>query len=477
MNIYHLIKERSRQWEEQPAIHDEHGSLSFSELISEADGLSSQLKRSGVQEGSCMAVMSKNSREFIVAILAGLNCRACVMPLSNKLTESELEQVISETGCSGILDDKTGVNPAGKKSSDISIGNSILGFTLLNQAEKQFAPHVDHPAFIRFTSGTTGKSKGVIISHQSVKERIEAANKGLNLGSEDAVVWVLPIAYHFVVSIILYLYFGTAIILCNDFMAKAIVEHATRFHGTLLYGSPMHIRLLAGDASLNSLGGLKSVISTSAGISLELCQAFKKKFGIPVSQAFGIIEVGLPIINFEKSVEHPEAVGYVLPDYNVEILDDEQNILSAGETGNLGIRGPGMFDAYLFPPQTRNEILKDGWFITGDLASKQPDGLIKIEGRRKSMINVSGNKVFPEEVEAVIDSHPAVEASRVFGNRHLLMGEIVEAEVVLKNNTEVEVESLLSFCRSRLTSFKVPQKVKFVKSIAETGSGKVKRHV
>lgn len=475
MNIFSLIKNRSRSWRDNPAIHDDAGSLSYSDLILEAEECSAELNKHGVKEGTCLAIMSKNSREFITAILAGLDCGATVMPLSNKMTADEFSHLLAEAEVHYIIDDSTGIKPS-EKGKDVAIGKSVMRFSALREFKERFAPHVKNPAFIRFTSGTTGKSKGVIISHQSVKERIEAANKGLKLGPEDAVIWVLPIAYHFVVSIMLYLYYGSAIVLCNDFMAKAIVGCAKKVNGTMLYASPMHIRLLAGDAAVNTLGGLKRVISTSAGISLELCESFRKKFHIPVSQAFGIIEVGLPIINLQKSSEHPDAAGYALPDYEAEVLDDDCNILPAMQSGSLAIKGPGMFDGYLSPPQTRDEILKNGWFITGDLASKHSDGLIKIEGRKKSMINVSGNKVFPEEVEGVIDAHPAVSASRVFGNSHPLLGEMVEAEVVLKNGMSLEGEDLLRYCRSKLTSFKVPQKIKVVTSIAETGSGKVKRH-
>ncbi len=476
MNIFSLIKERSQSWKTNPAIHDDAGSLSYADLIIAAERFSAELKEHGVTEGTCLAIMSKNSREFIIAILAGLDCGAMVAPLSNKMTMDEFMLFLAEAAVHFVIDDNSGIKPSGE-GRDVVIGNNIMRFSALSEFKGRCAPHVNNPAFIRFTSGTTGKAKGVVISHQSVMERIEAANKGLKLGTEDSVIWVLPIAYHFVVSIILYLYYGSAIVLCNDFMAKTIADCARKFKGTLLYASPMHIRLLVGDATVHSLGGLKRVISTSAGISLDLCESFKKKFKIPVSQAFGIIEVGLPIINFEKSSEHPEAVGYALPDYTVEILDENFNILTAGQTGCLAIKGPGMFDAYLSPPLTRDEVLKNGWFITGDLALKQPDGLVKIVGRTKSMINVSGNKVFPEEVEAVIDSHPSVKTCRVFGSSHPLLGEMAEAEVVLKDGMSLEAEDLLRYCRSKLTSFKAPQKIRFVTSIAETGSGKVKRHL
>lgn len=476
MNIFSIIHQAANKWGDKVAIYDEYGTLSFSALEKEVDQLTSKLKSLGVAEGNSIGVMARNSRQFIIGIFAGLGCGAVVMPLSHQMRKLEIEQIISEAELHFLIDDKSGQPPLEKvkEELDMTIGSFRFSETSIEKT-KPFAPHINNPAFIRFTSGTTGKSKGVVVSHKAVFERIEAANKALNLGSSDTVVWVLPMAYHFMVSIVLYINCGTAIAITKDFLAKTILEYTTKFNGTLLYASPMHIRMLAGDKSDISLSTLKTVISTSAGISLDACLAFKDRFGIDVSQAYGIIEIGLPIINHKKSADHPEAVGQALPDYQVELLDEENNILPFGKIGKLAIKGPGMFDGYLTPPKRKEEILNDGWFMTGDLASKTASGLITIEGREKSMINVSGNKVFPEEVEAVLNAHSAVEISKIIGNKHPLMGEIVEANVVLKPNNEATADLLITWCRQRLSAYKIPQVIRFVDSIEMTGSGKVKR--
>jgi long-chain acyl-CoA synthetase len=477
MNVYEIIHRASVKWGAKPAIHDEYGVLSFAELEKEVTHLCSELKSLGVSEGSSIGVMARNSRQFIIGIFAGLGCGATVMPLSHQMKRSEIDQIVKETGLDFIIDDKSGQLPIENSKEEISMSIGVFRFGKTGvENPAKFAPHIHNPAFIRFTSGTTGKSKGVVVSHQSVLERIQAANKALQLGTEDTVVWVLPMAYHFMVSIVLYIYYGTAIAITKDFLARTIIEYTNKYNGTLLYAAPMHIRMLAGDRSGAQLASLKTVISTSAGIPLEACLEFKTKYGIDVSQAYGIIEIGLPIINHIKSADHPEAVGHALPDYQVEILDEENNILPAGKIGKLAIKGPGMFDGYLTPPRKREEILNEGWFMTGDLASKTDSGLIKVEGREKSMINVSGNKVFPEEVETVLNAHEAVKISRIFGNKHLLMGEIVEAKVVLKPGREVTADQLMGWCRQHLSAYKVPQIIHFVTSIEMTGSGKIVRH-
>jgi acyl-coenzyme A synthetase/AMP-(fatty) acid ligase len=165
-----------------------------------------------------------------------------------------------------------------------------------------------------------------------------------------------------------------------------------------------------------------------------------------------------------------------LPAYRVEVLGDDGKMVSPGTTGHLVMRGPGMFDAYLFPFRLRREVLSEGWFHTGDLAVKDEHGLISLMGRKKSMINVAGNKVFPEEVESVLNRHPAVSVSRVSGFQHPLLGECVAAEVVLKPGTDATgSEALRNYCLEHLSSYKVPQRIEIVQDLPMTGSGKIKR--
>ncbi|MBK8341784.1 MAG: AMP-binding protein [Flavobacteriales bacterium] len=468
MNVFKRIKQRAARWPDRPAIHGAQATLTFTEVIAAAERVADDLVARGVTAGTGLGISDHNSAEFIIAMLAGLRCGAVVVPIASNLTAAEREALIEGVGIHALLSE-------GEGDGALMIGARRFQVQRMHRAEERIAPHIAEAAFIRFTSGTTGTSKGVVLSHSTVIERVEAANKGLGLSEHDAVVWVLPMAYHFVVSIMLYLYFGAAVILCEDFTAQAIAQCAQRFKGTLLYAAPTHIRLLVADRTVTSLGTVRQVISTSAGLPVGLCAQFKERFGLPVSQAFGIIEVGLPIINTERSDQDPETVGHALPDHEVAILDDALHPLPDGSIGLLALRGPGLFDGYLSPPILRDAVLQRGWFLTGDLAMRTADGLVSIKGRRKSMINIAGNKVFPEDVEAVINAHPEVQASRVFGGTHALFGEIVEAEVVLTPGAVLDAEDIVSFCRERLSAYKLPQRIHFVEALAMTATGKVKR--
>ena len=208
----------------------------------------------------------------------------------------------------------------------------------------------------------------------------------------------------------------------------------------------------------------------------NISQAFQKRYNQIVHQAFGIIEIGLPIVNTDISEEYLDAVGYALPDFDVQVFDKNNKVLPSGETGVLGIKGPGMFDAYLDPPVMRNDLLIDGYFYTADFATISNEGMIKIEGRKKSMINIAGNKVFAEEVEHVLEELPYIEMARVSGVPHPLMGQIIQAEVVVNELEMLDVETVLPFCRERLSTFKIPQKLLVVDSLPMTKTGKIQRH-
>lgn len=475
--VYDILKDAAQQWPTNPAVYDEYGTLSFRQLFEETEELRNILLEMGIREGMGIGVMAANGRNFIIGLFAAVGCGAAVMPLSPLLKQPEVDDILKDANLHAIIDDRSGIQPLDGIETVIPMKNGSFRFSHTGvDASVLLAPFVAQPAFIRFTSGTTGRSKGVIVSHRSVVDRIVAANKGLQLGSNDAVVWVLPMAYHFMVSIVLYVKFGTAIAVAKDFLAKNIIDITNQYKGTLLYASPLQIKLLASDAGREMMPSLKKVISTSAGIGLDVCLAFKKRFGIDVSQAYGIIEIGLPILNYSRSEEHPEAVGYAVEGYTVDVLDENHHPLPAGEIGHLGIKGPGMFDAYLKPATLREDVLKNGYFLTADFASKTKDGLIKIEGRSKSVINVSGLKVFPEEVEAVLETIPEVKQARISSSPHPLMGQIIEAELVLHDGASVDVEDVLTYCKKRLSAFKAPQRIKIVDSLPMTGSGKLQRH-
>lgn len=474
MNIYNILIQSADKWPDGVAVIDEFGSLTYRELLHETNCLIRDLQSGYIGPGIALGIITKNNRNFITTLMAGVGCNALVMPIFPQQKPREIEENVRDGQLHYLLTDTEAYSGMATLIKVMAFfGEQLYLYKTRRPLAKKTAAFVPDAALMRFTSGTTGKAKGVIISHKSVVERVKAANKVLKLGRSDRVVWVLPMAFHFVVSIVLYLKYGVGIIVNDNFLADSIIDSIRTHRGTLLYGSPMHIKLLNSHPGKADISSLKKVISTTTGISAELCRTFTKKYGLPVTQAFGIIEVGLPIINQEKPEEHPDAVGYALPAYQVGILDEQHLPLPDGKTGLLGIRGPGMFDGYLDPPTPREKVLKNGWFLTGDYAVRTAGGLITIKGRKKNVVNVSGNKVFPEEVQDVINTYEGITASKVYSKQHPLLGEVVAADVVLEEEN-IDTEAIINHCRQYLSPYKVPQFVRAVEQLDMTASGKVK---
>ena len=476
MNIFESLSHAARQWPGQPAIIDAAGSLDYQSLWREIESLRAQLARLDVRPGLGVGVRARNGRAFVIGALAALGCGATVMPIHHQLKPVELADLLACAPLGAILDDGCGRGQL-DKALGLELSAAVgLRFTSLEAARVPLAPAFQDAAFVRFTSGTTGTAKGVVLTHRAVLDRIRAANRGLNLTCEDRVLWVLPMAYHFYVSILLYLHAGAAVVISPDYLAEGILDAASQHQATFLYATPMHVRLLTGEASGRAFPPtLKRVMSVSSRLDAETARDFLARYRTPVAQGYGIIEVGLPIMNLEEAAEHPEAIGRPLPGFEAALFDQAMRPVPEGETGQLAVRGPGLFAGYLSPPRRREEVLRDGWFLTGDLAHRDTAGRIVLDGRASSVIHVAGHKVFPEEVAAVLDRHPAVLRSRVTHRPHPQLGEAVHAQVQLRNGSPAPtLEDLFHYCRRRLSDHKVPASLEFVSRLELTPSGKVR---
>ncbi len=464
MNIVDQVALRASA--ERPAIIEGGLTLTFGELLERVSEVAAWLDRCpGFRRETATRVglACPNGSEYIILALAILKAGGCLVPLADELTLPEREEIIRRTGLHGVL-----TGPVG------SDGSAWLPLDAPSLENEEAFRDLD-PAFIRFSSGTTGKSKGVVLSHGSLRERIVAANAALGIGPGDRVLWMLPMAHHFAVSIVLYLYHGACTVLGSSHLAAEVLQTAAATRATVIYGSPFHHALLAADRGSYAWPDLRLAVSTAAPLPKETAENFRRRYGKPLVQGLGIIEVGLPLLNTGGAGDFPEAVGRPLPAFDVELRDEEGLPVDIGTVGELWIKGPGMFDAYLSPWQTREEICVDSWFATGDLAETDSAGRIYLRGRKKSVLNVSGMKVFPEEIESVLEAHPAVSRSRARGMAHPVFGVVPVAEVVIREGAQATPRELTLWCRNALSAYKVPVRVKLVGKVPLTASGKVRR--
>lgn len=473
MNAYSFLIQAAHRHPNAPACVSAERTVTYGDLLRETEELRDSLIAHGLRPGMGLGLVAQNSAEFIIGLFAGLACEAVVMPLAPDLKEQEFNRTLELVPMAAILHDGSLINkPRFVESSELD------AFEILVRPEEfhcKVASGIPRAALIRFTSGTTGSSKGVVLSYTSVSERTLAAATALNIGQGTKILWVLPMAYHFIVSILTYVRYGATIILADSTDPSTVLSTARQHNPDILYGSPALLESLTALRSAEGIPSSTRVISTSTGMSRESISSFEKRFSTKVSQVYGLIEVGLPLGNLEPDRYPPESVGIPMSGYEVAILDPQGRELPAGKIGRLAVRGPGMFDAYLAPYRPSGEALTHGWFLTGDLATLGYDGSVTVCGRERSVIHAHGEKVFPEEVEGVINSFPGVRSSRVFGVQNTNLDEMVIAEIVPTTTTHLDLDAVQAYLSERLSPHKVPSRVVVVPSIPLTQTGKVIR--
>jgi long-chain acyl-CoA synthetase len=472
MNLYDLFQNTARRQPDHPAILGPDGGLSYRGLVEAIEAAGEALRGAGLRPGGCVGLHLPSGASYIVWTYAVWRCGGCVVPIPVELAVPEKEEICREIALDWAI---SAGRPAAfpgpmQRGRETELSPAVFAVPVAGHREHPAGFAAVNAAFIRFTSGTTAASKGVVLSHETIHDRIRAANEVLRIGPDDRVLWLLSMSYHFAVSIVGYLSFGAAVVLPANHFAPAVVEAAGRHRATLMYASPPHYAWLAGYEAAAALPGLRLALSTTAALDLATAERFRRRFGLPVAQALGIIEVGLPFINLDFADDRPGAVGRVLPAYRLRLED----VGLPDGLREVLLSGKGFLDAYYRPWRTRAEIMPDGWFRTGDVGEQDADGCLFIRGRTKDVISVGGLKFFPQEVEAVLASHPGVAGACVFARPDPRLGEVPCARVVPRDpGNAPAAPRLLEWCRKRLATFKVPQHIEFVDALPRTASGKV----
>lgn len=462
MNIVDIIAKENIQRGDHKAIADPNRELTYGELLTAVNDTSEALAQHGISRYERIALYYSDGIDYIIIALAVLKLDAVIVPISPSYSFDDIGSAMNTIDIAWLISEEKIDAYESSKLSCQAVANLFIhaGSPTKHMPEEYFDCE---PAFVRFSSGTTGDSKGVLISHQAILERTDAADKSLCVTEADTVLWLLSMSFHFVVTILLFLRRGAFVLLCSNTFPGDLLANLQRGHGTFIYASPFHYRLLSQSSELNSdhLANVRMAVSTAMSLSDNIASDFMARFGVALSQAYGIIEVGLPFVEKVADGHTNGAVGKIGPDYEIKLLDDNEILL----------RGSGMFTAYFDPWQTLHDLDDDGWFHTGDIGHIDQEGRLFIDARKKELINFAGMKIFPREIEAVLNQHESIEDSLVYGIHDDTYGQLPAATVSLKGDTFDE-KSVRRFCYSRLPSYKVPKSFEVTASIAKTHSGK-----
>ncbi len=449
------LESNARRFAGKSALVWEGGNLTWFGLDGLASGFARYLSSQGVRAGERVAIVVPNRPDFVIAFLGVLKLGATAAPL-NPLLKSEELAAFTEDLRPRLIVDQVKAEPGVWDTVD----------------------HTAAPALILYTSGSTGRPKGAVFSHSA----LTFANRSwgepvMGLTPEDRVLAALPLAHSLGLNggLLAPLLFGATVALVERFTPEAVFDTIQRHRVTVFPGVATVFRRLLNSPSFASadFSSLRHAVSGAAPCPWELAVEWNEKTKTRIVRGYGMTELFRPISYCpDDPTDIPDAVGRAVPGVEIRIVGDG-GATSRGDTGELLIKSPAAMDGYLGDPEETRSVLEDGWFKTGDLATVSREGYVRIVGRKRERILRGGYSIFPQEVEAVLLSHPAVAEAAVVGVPSPDMGEEVAAFVALKPKARITAEELLEHCKEHLARFKYPRQVNIMKELPKGATGKI----
>jgi long-chain acyl-CoA synthetase len=465
------------------------------ELFERARRFAAGLTGVGIGTGERVVVMLPNCPEVGQSYGAILRIGAVVVPVLFLLAAEELVHILSDSGAKAIITSPEFAPKALEAAASVDpnpavivVGDRVegtLSFDELVESASGEAELVDlapdDPAMFMYTSGTTGRPKGVMLSHGNLAHQAESLNEIAELDRTKLALGCMPMAHAagMVGWVAGMKHGGRAVIMRwfdPELFCKLVQEHKVAATGLV----PTMAAFLLNHPALDSydLTSLEQVVFGAAPASVELVRAFEAKTGAVVRIMYGLTETA-PVATSDRLSEpkHEGSVGYAIPGVEIAIMDPDDRQLAAGEHGEICIRGPNVMLGYHGMPEETAKVLRSGWLHTGDVGYLDEGGYLFIVDRVKDMIIRGGFNIYPHDVEAVLAQHPAVAESAVIGVPDPVYGEQVEAFVIRRFGVDATEDELLEFCQQRLAKYKTPKRVTFVPDLPKSQVGKILKRV
>ena len=476
--IANIFEKRAVQTPEQTFLHlpQTECSVSYSKFDRLSAGLDNELLRIAGHPLSCIGTLLPNGIEAALAILTVLRSKATLVPMNPRLTWREIGNILEQSSPELIL-----LSPAhaliesfvekGWVQHQVSLPETDLVALVQGSTIEQSRPELSGASLLLFTSGTTGKPKGVILSENNLLANAGYVNQAHEIPSSDIALCLLPL-YHInglVVTLLAPLLAGIPVVMPERFSIDKFWSLIARYKPTWFSAVPtIFSKILSEPQPEKDLyASLRFARSASASLPEAVLQQFEARFALPLIEAYGISEAACQVCSnpLPPGIHKPGSVG--VPYGNeVKVVDSE-----------VWVRGPNVFSGYLDRPQESTDALLDGWFRTGDLGWMDTDGYLYLTGRKKELINRAGEKIASREIEEVLHELPQIESAGVAGIPSSIYGEEVAAFLVLRPGNSISVEDVSIYCRKKLADFKVPRTILFVEELPKGPSGKVQRRL
>src|SRR5579884_2080937 len=490
MNIAQNLERAARHFPDQPAIVFEGSQIRYAELEAAVDRVAHGLCDLRVEPGDRVALFMPNIPAFPIAYLAVQKVGAIAVSVNTMLKTAELRHILTDSGAQTIFTTADLLPQLEPLLGDVLPADRVIlgegeaaGFRSLGEmgegAEGRFKARemdVDDPAAILYTSGTTGKEKGAVLTHGNVVSNMYATGHALRVDPADRLLLFLPLFHCFGQNFIMNTAFnsGATLILHRRFVPPEILDSIPRNGVTMIFGVPtVYIALLNAGVEPEVLAGVRYYFSAAATMPVEIANRWKGRFGKPIYEGYGLTETS-PFASYNHEWEHrPGSVGTPVEMVEMRVVDDEDRELPPGEWGEILIKGPNVMRGYWNRPAETAETLRGGWFHTGDVGYMDEDGYIFLVDRVKDMINAGGFKIWPREVEEVLYQHPAVKECAVVGVPDPVRGEAAKAVIVAHAEDQVTPEELEAYCVERMAAYKVPHEIELVSELPKNPTGKI----
>ncbi|SFG01353.1 long-chain acyl-CoA synthetase [Halobacillus alkaliphilus] len=476
--------------------------VSYQEFDASVTKFASRLTELGYGRHDHIALVSGNSPLFMIGLYGALRAGITVIPINPTYTADEMSYILKNGDVKAVItmdvllelfekmDDQLEVYHyfTADTGSGIDLNNSSLSpkmksFTnVLSEGKLDYAPpslDSEDTAVILYTSGTTGKPKGAMLTHKNLySNAVDVANY-LQISSEDRVIATLPMFHVFCLTVALNapIMNGGTVLIVPKFSPQNVFTIAEEYQATVFAGVPTMYNYLqqTGKDQVHTFSNIRLCISGGSSLPVALLESFEKQFNVRISEGYGLSEAS-PVTTFNP-LDRPRKAGSIGANIrNVEnkVVDELGDEVPVGEVGELIVRGPNVMKGYYKLPEETAVTIRDGWLYTGDMARVDEEGYFYIVDRKKDMILVGGYNVYPREVEEVLYNHPDITEVAVVGAPDPELGETVISFVV-SSNPSINEHALHEYCREHLAKYKVPSRIEFMEELPKNTTGKILR--
>ena len=506
-NLSVLLEDSARKYPERDALVLGPTRLTYAQVNGAANQIANLLVERGIQPGDKIALSSPNIPWFPIVYYGILKAGAVVVPLNVLLKSREIAYHLTDSdavayfcfegtpelemgaeGHGGFLE--SGAEHFFLITADPTAASPIEGTETLSQALAGKSPvfqpvstEPTHTASILYTSGTTGLPKGAELSHANTAFNVLTCNRLFSsLPAADTHIVALPLFHTFGATVQMHAGFSMAatLHLVPRFDAEQVIDLMQREEITFFAGVPTMwwglSEALSDDVDVERIASnLRIGVSGGSSLPVEIINRAQQKLGVQILEGYGLSETS-PVVTFSDPDQAPRPGSIGVPVWGIEVklLDSQwKEITEIGDVGEIAVRGHNVMKGYYNRPEATADVIRDGWFRTGDLARKDNDGFYYIVDRSKDMIIRGGFNVYPREIEEVLMTHPDISLATVIGVPHESHGEEIQAFVILNTDAETSSEQLREWSKERMAAYKYPRIIEITSSLPLTATGKI----